>query len=66
MNTSGYLNTQSQNLGWTCPKCDKCYSPTTVECVKCNSPKVGTVVSNAESFPSNIGGGVTTSVTIRG
>lgn len=33
--TSGYVNTTA-NYGWVCPICGSVYSPTTVECYKCN------------------------------
>lgn len=26
----------SQNVGWSCPKCDYCYSPITTDCSNCN------------------------------
>ena len=28
--------TKPLTMGWTCPKCDKVYSPSTRECVGCN------------------------------
>jgi uncharacterized OB-fold protein len=29
-----------QNIGWTCPKCGSCYSPTIPQCFKCPIPIV--------------------------
>lgn len=30
-----------KNPGWTCPKCDRVYSPRTSECSQCNNKRIG-------------------------
>lgn len=32
-----YIKTLNQNLGWTCPKCDRVWSPNIGYCSVCNS-----------------------------
>jgi len=31
------MQSYSWNMGWTCPKCQKAYSPITPECYTCNN-----------------------------
>ena len=36
-----YFNyTTGQNLGWECPKCGNCYSPTVQQCISCRNDSV--------------------------
>jgi hypothetical protein len=39
----------SQNLGWTCPKCGRCYAPLQLQCFECNKDVVQktTLTTNA-------------------
>ena len=32
------IQTISENVGWSCPKCQYCYSPITTDCGNCNRP----------------------------
>lgn len=40
----------SQNLGWSCPVCGYCYSPTTTDCSKCNRPDSEKYVTTTSSI----------------
>lgn len=51
--TSGYVNTVS-NYGWVCPICGSVYSPTTVECHKCNKSMTSSSTTIDWTGPSKI------------
>ena len=42
-----------KNYGWVCPKCERCYAPTTLQCFVCGEPteKEAAVLERKEKKP---------------